>query len=82
MSLPAGAAAQEACPTREEVRAEERREQQQQQQPEVRILNEQPQMYYPVLEAPSPYYTNTVDAHASASGYPQVSTTTTTTVPR
>lgn len=52
---------------------------QQQQQQDVRLLNEQPQMYYPVLDAPSPYYANTVDANASTSGYPQVSTQVSTT---
>lgn len=53
-------------------------QQQQQQSQEVRLLNEQPQMYYPVLDAPAQYYTNTVDAHASASGYPQAPASTTT----
>jgi len=52
----------------------------QQRQQEVHLQNDQPQMYYPVLEAPAPYYSN-VDTHASSSGYPQppVAPTTTTT---
>jgi len=36
-------------------------------QKQLRLQDEHPQMYYPVLEAPQPYYPNHVDAHASAS---------------